>query len=238
MNAGSDTAWVDQVVFTPSAGPEIAVEQPVGTDLTDGSASINFGTVDTGSSSSPFTFTVKNTGTVNLTGLSITKDGTNNTDYAISALGTTTLAPGGSATFTVTFAPGAAGSRTAAIHIASNDADENPFDISLTGTGVIAKASQTINFAALEPVLDNVSSITLTATASSGLAVSYASSNTSVATVSGNTVTIVGAGATTITASQAGDNELQRGQPTCSRPLTVGRAESTRRDRRSLQVVV
>lgn len=45
----------------------------------------------------------------------------------------------------------------------------------------------------------------LTATASSGLTVSYSSSNTAVATVSGNTVTILGAGSTTITASQAGD---------------------------------
>jgi len=45
----------------------------------------------------------------------------------------------------------------------------------------------------------------LSATASSGLALSYASSNTSVATVSGSTVTIVGAGTTDITASQAGN---------------------------------
>jgi hypothetical protein len=45
----------------------------------------------------------------------------------------------------------------------------------------------------------------LTATASSGLTVTYQSSNTNVATVSGNTVTIVGAGSTNITASQAGD---------------------------------
>src|SRR5204862_73933 len=40
-----------------------------------------------------------------------------------------------STSFTVTFTPTAAGARAAAIHIASNDADENPFDISLTGTG-------------------------------------------------------------------------------------------------------
>ncbi|MEI6607484.1 MAG: cadherin-like beta sandwich domain-containing protein, partial [Verrucomicrobiota bacterium] len=38
--------------------------------------------------------------------------------------------------FTVTFAPAALGTRSAAIHIASNDANENPFDISLTGNGL------------------------------------------------------------------------------------------------------
>jgi len=47
---------------------------------------------------------------------------------------------------------------------------------------------------------------TLGATASSGLGVSYASSDTNVATIAGSTVTIVGAGTTTITASQAGNN--------------------------------
>jgi len=46
---------------------------------------------------------------------------------------------------------------------------------------------------------------TLSGVASSGLVVSYGSSNTAVATVSGTTVTITGLGTTTITATQAGD---------------------------------
>jgi hypothetical protein len=46
----------------------------------------------------------------------------------------------------------------------------------------------------------------LSAIASSGLVVSYISLNTNVATISGSTVTIVGAGTATITASQAGDD--------------------------------
>ncbi|NDB96579.1 MAG: LamG domain-containing protein, partial [Verrucomicrobia bacterium] len=49
-------------------------------------------------------------------------------------------------------------------------------------------------------------SFTLNATASSGLAVSYTSSNTNVATVSGSTVTLRSAGTSTITASQAGNS--------------------------------
>ncbi|NBS55430.1 hypothetical protein EBT23_07760, partial [bacterium] len=47
--------------------------------------------------------------------------------------------------------------------------------------------------------------LTATTTAT-GLTVSYTSSNPAVATVSGSTVTIVGPGSTTITASQAGDS--------------------------------
>ena len=400
--SGSDAAWVDQVVYTPTTAPEIAVEQPLGTNLVDGSATIDCGSISLGSSSPPVTFTVKNTGTANLSGLSLSKDGTHGADYTLGSLGATTLAPAASTTFTVTFSPGATGTRTAAIHIASNDADENPFDISLTGTGVpvgtlavtpagglsssgnfggsfspasqsytlsntgsasinwtaaktatwldlsatsgtlaaganttvtvsyaaaantlaigsysdtvtfsnstnsngnttravsltvnpaaatvilgnlsptydgnpkpvsvtttpsglsysltyagspsaptnagtyavvatitdpnytgsasgslvIAKATQTLTFAALDPVLDNSAPFALAATTSSGLTVSYASSNSSVATVSGSTVTVVGLGTTTITASQAGDGNYN---PATSVPrtLTVVRA--------------
>ena len=37
---------------------------------------------------------------------------------------------------TVRFAPTSTGLKNAAIHIANNDADENPYDINLSGTGV------------------------------------------------------------------------------------------------------
>jgi len=70
----------------------------------------------------------------------------------------------------------------------------------------LTKSNQTITFDALPTKNAGDASFTLGATTSSGLAVSYTSSNTNVATVSGNTVTIVGAGTTIITASQAGDN--------------------------------
>lgn len=137
VSSNSDAAWVDQVVWTPSAAPEIVVEQPVGTNLTDGSASVNFGSVFTGSSSSAYTFTIRNTGTADLTGLTLSKSGAHTADYTLGSLGATTLAPGASTTFTATFSPGAVGIRTAAIQIANNDSNENPFDINLTGTGAI-----------------------------------------------------------------------------------------------------
>jgi len=72
-------------------------------------------------------------------------------------------------------------------------------------TLTVAGVTQTINFGALSTVPANAAPFSLSATASSGLPVSYTSSNTNVATVSGNTVTIVSYGSTTITASQAGN---------------------------------
>jgi M6 family metalloprotease-like protein len=133
VDSNADTAWLDQVVITK---PEIGVEQVAGSGLTDGSGSISCGSAPVGASATVLTVTVKNTGTSNLTGLAIFKDGIHSADFAVSGLGATTVIPGGSTTFTVQFTAGAVGARNAAIHIASNDADENPFDIALTATGV------------------------------------------------------------------------------------------------------
>jgi hypothetical protein len=58
-------------------------------------------------------------------------------------------------------------------------------------------------------------------TTTSDLPISYSSSNEAVATISGSTVTITGAGATTITASQAG-NHLWNLAPDVTVTLTVG----------------
>jgi hypothetical protein len=70
----------------------------------------------------------------------------------------------------------------------------------------IAKADQTITLAATDSRITASVPYTLALNASSGLPVTYQSSNGSVATLSGNTVTITGAGTTTITAIQAGDS--------------------------------
>ncbi|PWL30299.1 MBG domain-containing protein [uncultured Roseivirga sp.] len=70
---------------------------------------------------------------------------------------------------------------------------------------ILALENSTINFNALSDKTYGDSPFILTASASSNLKVAYSSSNTNVATVIDNQVTIVGAGATTITASQTGN---------------------------------
>ena len=72
-------------------------------------------------------------------------------------------------------------------------------------TLTVNQSTQTITFAALANKTTADIPFTLTGTASSTLTVSYASSNPAVANVVGNTLTIYGAGVTTITASQAGN---------------------------------
>jgi hypothetical protein len=67
---------------------------------------------------------------------------------------------------------------------------------------------------------------TLSGAASSGLPVTYTSSNTSIAVINGFTVDIVGVGVCTITASQAG-NGTYRAAPDVVRTLTVNKANQT-----------
>lgn len=90
------------------------------------------------------------------------------------------------------------------ITVASTGATTQNVPVSAT-VGAATLASQSISFTLASPVTYGASLITLNGTATSSLPVSYTSSNTAVATISGNTLTIVGAGSTTITASQAGD---------------------------------
>jgi uncharacterized repeat protein (TIGR02543 family) len=79
-------------------------------------------------------------------------------------------------------------------------------DVTLYAMWVSAALTpQTITFNTLSNKVYSTTTFNLTATASSGLAVSYSSSDTNVATVSGSTVTLVGVGTTTITASQGGN---------------------------------
>lgn len=116
--------------------PDIEIQQPAGSRLTDGVSKKNFGTAKIGGAGVVKTFVLKNTGKARLAGLSIGKKGANRGDFTVAPLSKTSLAAGASTTFKVTFKPSAKGTRNAAIAIASNDPDENPFDIKLSGEGV------------------------------------------------------------------------------------------------------
>ncbi|NBS79689.1 hypothetical protein EBS57_07755 [bacterium] len=85
---------------------------------------------------------------------------------------------------------------------------------------VVAKGSNNILFGALPIKYVGDAAFNLTATASSGLTVTYTSSNPNVATVLGSLVTIVGEGTTTITANQAGDSNWNAA-PSVTQTLTV-----------------
>jgi uncharacterized delta-60 repeat protein len=70
---------------------------------------------------------------------------------------------------------------------------------------ILAKTNQSITFESLPTITYGDPPIMLNATASSGLSVTYTSSDPSVATISGNILNIVGAGNVVITAQQLGN---------------------------------
>jgi hypothetical protein len=101
---------------------------------------------------------------------------------------------------------------------ATGTAGSSPYTVGLTatnGTGTsstvnitltINKANQTITFTpTLITKAIGDTPVTLTATSTSGLAVSYGTSDSGIASLSGSTLSFVGAGTATITASQAGN---------------------------------
>ncbi len=118
---------------------------------------------------------------------------------------------GGTASQSVTFTP----------------TDNANYNTTTTNVNVtVNQANQTITFGALANKITTDAPFSLTATASSGLTVSYSSSNPSVAMVAGSTVTIVGAGQTTITASQAGNGNYNAAT-SVDQTLTVTQAPVT-----------
>jgi hypothetical protein len=84
----------------------------------------------------------------------------------------------------------------------------------VTGQLTINKAPQQISWnQLLTSTCDGTNTLTLTATSSSGLPVSYQSANTAIATTNNNQLTILTPGNTTITAAQAGNNNYLAAAP-------------------------
>jgi hypothetical protein len=133
--------WSDVEIITVNL-PEMDVQgncisiadgdaTPSAADNTDfGSADIATGTVD-------HTFTIQNTGSVNLN----LTDGpprvtVGGTDFSlVSDASTPVASDGGTTIFIIRFDPSATGLCTGTISIANDDADENPYDFAIQGTG-------------------------------------------------------------------------------------------------------
>jgi subtilisin-like proprotein convertase family protein/V8-like Glu-specific endopeptidase len=115
-----------------------------GVSIVDGDATAStsdhtdFASVGTTGGSVTRTFTIANTGTgpLSLPGSPrVVVGGTNAGDFTVTVQPSATVAAGATTTFQVTFDPSATGLRTATISIANNDADENPYNFSVHGTG-------------------------------------------------------------------------------------------------------
>ena len=125
--------------FTPA--PEMNMTG-LGITIADGDAIPDvsddtvFGSTSPGSPISK-TYTIQNTGSATLTVGAISFAGANPGDFSVNTVPAATVAPAGSTTVIIDFDPTANGTRSAIISIANNDANENPYDFTVQGTGVI-----------------------------------------------------------------------------------------------------
>ena len=138
------TVYIDDVNITSYTNSEMNI-QGNSVNIADGDTTpstldfTDFDLVSVGSSVVK-SFTIQNTGTgaLNLTGASpyVTITGANAADFSVSIVPVTPVAASsGTTTFEITFTPSAGGLRTATLSIANNDADENPYDFNIQGTG-------------------------------------------------------------------------------------------------------
>ena len=173
-----------------------------GLSVTPSSAS--FGSVVSGNTNSQ-TIQVKNSGTASLTISQATVTGTG---FSLSGLAIpTTLGPGQSGNFNVQFAPKAAGSVSGSVSISSN-APNSPATVALSGTGVAASYTISVNPSSLSfGSVNNGSSaaqgFTVTNTGNSNVAISGVT-----ATGAGYSI-VSGAGAVTLSPNQSASVSVQ-----------------------------
>ncbi|MCP4112186.1 MAG: choice-of-anchor D domain-containing protein [Desulfobacteraceae bacterium] len=82
------------------------------------------------------TFTIANSGDMDLTIGNIIFSGTNNQDFSVTTPPASTVEPGSETTFTLAFAPKSKGTTTAEISIANSDCNEKTYNFAISGTGV------------------------------------------------------------------------------------------------------
>jgi secreted trypsin-like serine protease len=95
--------------------------------------SVDFGNATVNGTAVSRTITISNQGNAALaiSGVSVSPAG----DFSIVTQPAASIAAGGSTSFQMRFAPRTTGALNATVSITSNDPDENPFSISVTGTG-------------------------------------------------------------------------------------------------------
>jgi hypothetical protein len=96
----------------------------------------SFGSMETSTGTITKTFKIQNTGSSTLTIGTITFSGANASEFSLTSSPSASIVSGASTTFAVRFSPSSLGLKTAAISIVNNDANENPYDFAIQGTGI------------------------------------------------------------------------------------------------------
>ena len=120
--------------------PEIVVAGngvvvPDGSTVTVVSNNTDFGSLDLLAGAVSRTFVITNEGTADLTLSPPTISGVAASDFTLVVQPASPVVPGGTTSFEISFDPSAIGVRDALISIVNDDADENPYNFNIRGTG-------------------------------------------------------------------------------------------------------
>jgi hypothetical protein len=137
---------------TATDNPEIKVAQPASSELNSG-GSRSYGSVKRGLIFAK-DFTITNVGVKPLKNIAVSISG--DADFTLVKPTVSQLNSGENVKFKVSFKPSSLGDKTAVVKIKSNDADENPFVINVSGTGISASSAAKI---ALESVVKKSSAL-------------------------------------------------------------------------------
>lgn len=143
LSAGEFNSTIDAGLFQQT-DPEINITGN-GVDIPDGDASpqlsddTDFGSALIAGATVVKTFTIENLNgpDLSINGTPMVEiSGTNAADFSLTSNPTTPVSAGNSTTFQITFDPSEGGLRTAVLTISNTDANENPYDFSVQGTGL------------------------------------------------------------------------------------------------------
>jgi hypothetical protein len=185
-------------------------------EAASGAKGTDFGSVSWGGAVTN-TFFITNSGNTTLDINNWTTNGAGAAHFRVTGM-PAAVAVGGKSNFSVVFAPSAGGTHAAFINIA-NSSTSTPYVVNLLGVGL--PHDQSITF---PPISNQVatSSVSLSATANSGLAVSFAVAE-GPGQIVGTTLSFTGAGTVKIAASQAGNADWNAAA-NVTNSLTVSKA--------------
>jgi hypothetical protein len=141
----NENPYVITLIGTATSTPMPEVNVVQGTTNIANNGGYSFGNQVQSTASTAVTFTIENKGNADLTIGALTITGTAAADFALTQPALTTIPSSSSTTFTVTFTPSVIGTRSATINFTTNDTDENPYKIVVSGKGIAPSNGSEIN---------------------------------------------------------------------------------------------
>ncbi len=123
-----------QEIVATNSFTVVAVAPAPAPEINPNPASLNFGTVSTGASST-LTAQIQNLGNATLNVTAIARCAGTSAEYTFSPTTPFTVPANGTATLSVTYTPTAAGTDSGCIQITNNDANEGTLQLNVSGTG-------------------------------------------------------------------------------------------------------